>query len=135
MVIGQRQRPRQTLWDSIKTYINEVYRRADNNNQIFTRQGLISELESKGHRIKTNSYSTMDQYRNLLSKAGYIRTINRRGWYYAFKEIPCDLYICDARWEAYGGTESKQPKLMIMGYDNKRRIREKDFIEEREFKI
>ena len=140
-------RPRQTLWDTIKTYVNEVYtsdRRGDNN-QIFTRAGLIAELEGKGYRVRVNSYSTMDQYRNLLSKAKFIRTISR-GVYEVFKEVPVDLSISDVRNDAYGHIEMRESLIRILPMKKMKhklhihhihhaKKKEPDFFEKGEFEI
>jgi len=96
----QRRRPRrETLWKTIKIFINDIYEGRALDNHIFTRQYMITYLEHRGFRIITGTYGSMDQYRNILSKAGYIKTIGR-GIYEIFKLIPDDLSILDARNES-----------------------------------
>lgn len=47
------------------------------------------------------SMETMDTYRNLLTKAGYL-TITERGKYKVLKRVPKNLSLMQAREEAYG---------------------------------
>lgn len=84
-----------TLWQAIINFINSVYITNINNHQ-FTRRGLMAELETRGFRINHSGYGSMDQYRNILTKAGYIKMLGN-GLYEIFNIIPSDLSIKDAR--------------------------------------
>ena len=137
--------PRISLWDAMKNYINEIYENVLNENQMFTRRGLMANLESQGFRGRETGgrYKTMDQYRNLLAKASYIKTI-RRGIYEVFALIPIDLSICDARNEAYGHNQQRQnpiihmmPTLVKIIDDGSIKKKEKklDFIDAGEFSV
>lgn len=89
----------ENLWQTIKNFINSIYKYNTHNNYIFTRSELISHLKDREFTVSRSCYGSMDQYRNILSKAGYIKTIGR-GIYEIFKLIPDDLSILDARNES-----------------------------------
>ncbi len=71
-----------------------------------TRASLKDELIRNGFIVRNtmDTYrviNTMDTYRNYLTKAGYLRTVER-GIYETIREIPYDLSVQDCRDEAYG---------------------------------
>lgn len=90
------------LWQAIITYINNVYTNQYNfNNHMFTRRELIENLRGKGFHVKTFGYGSMDQYRNILTKAGYIKKLGN-GVYEVFKLIPFNITITEVRKQADG---------------------------------
>lgn len=72
-------------WDKIKEFINEM-----TVGQTFVRIYLLKSLDAYGNFTQ----GCFDNYRNILTKSGYLKIISR-GNYKVMKKIPIDLKLQD----------------------------------------
>jgi len=93
-------RARITLWQAMKNYFNYNLYSTVSRAELLTHLGFIGDYDDIVNKAMFN-YSTIDTYRNYLTKAGYLK-IRRRGRYEVVEEIPVDLSIKDVKEEAYG---------------------------------
>lgn len=92
-------RARRSLWDEIKIILNEYI------SEYITRSHLFDRLELVGFRRS----STIDTYRNYLTKAGFLQT-SGRGRYLILNEIPVNLSVDDVKRMAYFKTPTRKLK-------------------------
>lgn len=89
-----------TAWHRVLTYVR--------NNEVIVRQTAHKEL---GFNVKQRQGSRLDNYRGILTRAGYLEKLSR-GVYRRIKNIPDNLSYVQAIAEGRALSVAKEPKII-----------------------